>query len=94
MALEGESLKQVAHLARLELTESEAASLRQEVSELLEYVDLLAESPASLDASCSSSNPRLSRREDKPVDGNGQELLKLSPDSKDRFVRVPRVLPS
>ena len=94
MALEADILKRVAHLARLELTESEAASLRTEVSELLEYVDLLAESPASLETSCSTKHPMLSRREDKPLDGNGQELLKLSPDSKDRFVRVPRVLPS
>ena len=93
MALEADILKRVAHLARLELTESEAASLRTEVSSCWSTW-ICSRSLQLLSELLAQPNIQCSLREDKPVDGNGQELLKLSPDSKDRFVRVPRVLPS
>ena len=93
MALEAKILSKVAQLARIELTESEAVTLQKEISDLLEYVDLLQDSPA-IDASSAESPTTLSRRADKPLQSIGDELLDLSADYTDHFVRVPRVLPS
>ena len=93
MALEAKILRRVAQLARIELTESEAVTLKKEISELLEYVDLLQDSPAC-DAASSKSHTMLSRREDIPLQSIDNEFLELSADYKDHFVRVPRVLPS
>jgi len=90
MALEAKTLEHIAHLARLDLTESEAASLRREISDLIDYVDLLDDTPL---VNPPAKKTMLSRRDDTPHQTNGEPLVSLAADREDQFVRVPRVLP-
>jgi len=84
----------VANLARLTLTENEIERFSYELNKILDYVSKLSE--ISTDGIEPTSHPNITDtpfRKDEPVDSFSVEsALDNSPDKKDDFFRVPRVI--
>lgn len=91
MDISSEDVRQVARLARLELTDEEVDRFRRELSTILEYVEQLER----LEAGRAAEPPH----PDQPLRGDAVEewgdvdpLRKAAPDFVDGFFRVPRVI--
>ncbi|NIP80864.1 MAG: Asp-tRNA(Asn)/Glu-tRNA(Gln) amidotransferase GatCAB subunit C, partial [Gemmatimonadetes bacterium] len=82
-------LQHLAALARLRLTEDEAARLRDELGDILGHIDALAEVEAGGDEVVQG---RLAHRDDEP---DGDPLLRppaaFAPEWTDGFFTVPRL---
>ena len=91
MDISSEDVRQVARLARLELTDDEVERFRRELSTILDYVEQLERLEAGTAAEPSAP--------DQPLRGDVVEewgevglLRKAAPDFVEGFFRVPRVI--
>ena len=86
-------VKEIAYLARLDLSEDETEMFVSQFKDILEYVSILNEvdteniSPAYL----SSANKSVVREDEIEASVPTQEFLANVPESKDDFVVIPRV---
>ena len=90
-----DEIKKIATLSRIKLDDTEAESLRGEIENILGYVDQLAEvDTAGLEPTSQVSGLVNQTRPDEVKDYgvSREELLKNSPDSKDGYIKVRRVL--
>jgi len=98
-----DEVKRIAALARLRLTDVEAAALAKDFAAVLEYVDRLrsrdeADAEEPLVHAVPSKEPAGTLRPDEPAPGGPaaplprEEILRSAPDRSGPFVRVPRVL--
>ena len=89
------NIRQVAHLARLHLTDAEASHLEGQVRQILSFVETLNEVKGLENVSPTSHPFSLSNvfRDDVPQTSLAiEEFLKRSPQSKGRFFQVPKVI--
>jgi aspartyl-tRNA(Asn)/glutamyl-tRNA(Gln) amidotransferase subunit C len=86
-------VKEIASLARLDLTEEETKMFVSQFKDILEYVSILNEvdteniPPAYL----SSANKSVTREDDIEESVPTKEFLANAPQSKDDYVVIPRV---
>jgi aspartyl-tRNA(Asn)/glutamyl-tRNA(Gln) amidotransferase subunit C len=94
MKIDDRMIAYLADLARLELGEEEKESLKKDLADILNYV-------AKLEELDTEGVPELTHpfaaenrfREDVVVNGDrAQELIKIAPDSRGRYFKVPRTV--
>ncbi len=94
MSIKQSEVLKIGHLARLELTPDEAASLEGDLNAILAYVDQLNE----LDTSGIATTEHAAEagdtyREDKPGTSlPNEQALAGAPDSKDGCFQVPKII--
>lgn len=86
----------IAKLARLGLSQSEIKKFQKELSSILDYIKLLEQADVSnVEPTFHPSEHYFKSqsvlREDKAVPQNGDELIKLAPDKKQRHIKVKSV---
>lgn len=94
MKIDRESIKKIAHLARLEFDEESAEKIAKDVSQILDWVEQLNEvNTTDVEPLTTMSTEVNDMREDKI--GNHlshEEALKNAPKSDTDYFRVPKVL--
>lgn len=87
-------VRHIARLARLKITEKEAASLERELSAILDWVEQLKEVDVSdVQPMTRTAAMRMKMREDKVTDGGYPgEIVKNAPMTEDNFFVVPKVV--
>ncbi|MDR3441339.1 Asp-tRNA(Asn)/Glu-tRNA(Gln) amidotransferase subunit GatC [Telmatospirillum sp.] len=94
MSLDKATVKNIANLARLEVREDELDHLAGELSNILQFVEQLAEVNTDGVAPMTSvAHMELPRRRDEVTDGNYPErVLANAPERIDGFFVVPKVV--
>jgi aspartyl-tRNA(Asn)/glutamyl-tRNA(Gln) amidotransferase subunit C len=94
MAVDKDTVKRIAHLARLAIDDDQAATMEQELNALLSWVEQLQE--VNVDGvepmtSVVETRPRM--RDDVVTDGGyAEDLMKNAPLSEKHFFVVPKVV--
>ncbi len=86
-------VKEIASLARLDLTEEETQTFVAQFRDILEYVSILNEVDTENvpPAYMSSANRSVMREDEIEASIPTQEFLSNAPQSKDEYVVIPRV---
>ncbi len=94
MAVDEETIRRIARLARLELGEAEVARLADEASKILEWVEVLGRVETAGIEPVSAVIPKPHRwRADEVTDGGlGEALLANAPARAHGFFAVPKVI--
>lgn len=94
MAIDRDTARRVAHLARIEVAESDLDPLAQELSAILVFMDQLAEVDVTGIEPMTSVTPMsLKWREDVVTDGGYPDrILANAPDAREGFFAVPKVV--
>ena len=94
MAIDQAQVKKIASLARIAISDAEAAALEPELNNILGWVEQLAEVDVTGVEPMTSVTPmRLKRRADVVTDGDIQAaVLKNAPDAREGFFAVPKVV--
>jgi aspartyl-tRNA(Asn)/glutamyl-tRNA(Gln) amidotransferase subunit C len=94
MKVDEATVRHVARLARIKVTEKEAKSLQKELSAILDWVEQLGEvDTAGVEPMTRVEAMALKKREDKVTDGGIPDLIvKNAPLTEDYFFLVPKVV--
>jgi aspartyl-tRNA(Asn)/glutamyl-tRNA(Gln) amidotransferase subunit C len=94
MKVDEATVRHVARLARIKVTDEEAQSLQGELSAILDWVEQLGEvDTASVEPMTRVEAMALPRREDKVSDGGiADQIMKNAPLTEDHFFLVPKVV--
>jgi aspartyl-tRNA(Asn)/glutamyl-tRNA(Gln) amidotransferase subunit C len=94
MAIDTDTARKVAKLARIRVEEADLAALAGELSGILGFMEQLNEVDVSGIEPMTSVTPmRLKRRADVVTDGDMQAaILKNAPDAREGFFAVPKVV--
>ncbi len=94
MQVDEATVRRIARLARIKITEAEAKSLKTELSGILNWVEQLDEVDTSSVAPLTRVVPvELRQREDKVTDGEiADEIVKNAPMIEDHYFVVPKVV--
>lgn len=89
-----ETVEAIAHLARLELQESEKNTYTEQLNRILEYMEKLNElDTAQIEATSHAVETSNPMREDVVQTSKAiEKILEISPDAEDHFFRVPKVI--
>jgi aspartyl-tRNA(Asn)/glutamyl-tRNA(Gln) amidotransferase subunit C len=94
MSIDTDTVRKVAHLARIAVREDELAPLAAELNAILGWVEQLGEvDVAGVEPMTSVTPMALKRRPDGVTDGNRQaDILANAPDAREGFFTVPKVV--
>ncbi len=94
MAIDTNTARRVAHLARIRVEEADLPALADELSGILGFMEQLNEVDIDGVEPMTSVTPmRLKRRVDAVTDGNIRDkVLANAPDARDGFFVVPKVV--
>jgi len=94
MAIDKDTARRVAHLARIRVSEDELEPLAKELSGILDFMERLAEVDVEGVEPMTSVTPMaLKRRADVVTEGGIRDkILANAPDSRDGFFAVPKVV--
>jgi aspartyl-tRNA(Asn)/glutamyl-tRNA(Gln) amidotransferase subunit C len=94
MAIDRETARRVAHLARIEVAEGDLERIAGELSAILGFMDRLAEVDVDGVEPMSSVTPMpLKWREDVVTEGGDRaRVLANAPEARDGFFAVPKVV--
>lgn len=94
MSLDKDTVRTIAHLARLEVRDDELDHLAGELSSILTFVEQLAEvNTDGVQPMTSVADLTLPQREDVVTDGNCRDkILANAPEQADGFFLVPKVV--
>ena len=94
MALDQETVRRIAYLARIRVSEESLDGLAGELSDILGWIEQLNEvDTTGVEPLASVAEVTLPRREDIVSDGNYPErVLANAPESDDGFFSVPKVV--
>jgi aspartyl-tRNA(Asn)/glutamyl-tRNA(Gln) amidotransferase subunit C len=94
MSNDANTVRKVAHLARIAVRDDELAPLADELNAILGWVEQLAEVDVTGIEPMTSVTPMaLKRRPDEVTDGNRQaDILANAPDAREGFFTVPKVV--
>jgi len=94
MAVDRDTVKRIAKLARLAIAEDQAVTMEKELNALLAWVEQLQEvDVAGVEPMTSVVESRLKMREDVVTDGGyAADLMKNAPLSEGNFFVVPKVV--
>ncbi len=94
MQVDEATVRRIARLARIKITESEAKGLKTELSGILNWVEQLDEVDTSSVEPLTRVVPiELRQREDKVTDGEiADEIVKNAPMIEDHYFVVPKVV--
>ena len=94
MSVDTETVRRIAHLARIAVDESEVAHLQGELNTILAWVEQLQEVDiAGVEPMTSVTPMTMKTRKDEVTDGGKpQDIVKNAPQSDDNFFLVPKVV--
>lgn len=94
MSVDVGTVKRIARLARIAVTEQEAEALQDELSSILDWVEQLGElDVADVPAMTSAVEMKMKKRQDVVTDGGyADDILKNAPETEDGFFVVPKVV--
>ncbi len=94
MSVDLSTVKRVARLARIRVTDEDAEALRGELNAILGFVEQLNEVDVSGVEPMTSVLPmRMKQREDRVTDGGmGAEIVRNAPATGDGYFLVPKVV--
>ena len=88
-----EEVEHIAKLARLELSEKEIGKMQKDLSEILDYFNLLKKAPKPEKAEKTEGDVSAARKDEiLPKDSNiAQKLVAAAPDKKDDYIKVKNI---
>jgi aspartyl-tRNA(Asn)/glutamyl-tRNA(Gln) amidotransferase subunit C len=94
MAVDKDTVRRIAHLARVAVTEAEIPHLAEELNAILAFVEQLNEVDVSAVEPMTSVIPmRMKRRADRVIEGGDPDAILINaPASEDHFFMVPKVV--
>ena len=94
MSVDIDTVKRVAHLARIKVTDNEAGQMTGELNAILSFVEQLDEVDVSgVEPMTSVVEQTMKKREDAVSDGGYPEtVVGNAPASEDNFFMVPKVV--
>ncbi|MDA1286457.1 MAG: Asp-tRNA(Asn)/Glu-tRNA(Gln) amidotransferase subunit GatC [Rhodobacterales bacterium] len=94
MAIDKDTARRVAHLARIEVAENQLETLAGELSNILGFMEQLNEVDVEGVEPMTSVTPMaLKQRQDVVTDGGYQDkILANAPDAREGFFAVPKVV--
>ena len=94
MSVDADTVRRVAHLARLAVAEDEVEHLRGELNAILAFVEQLAEVKVDGIEPMTSVTPMaMKMRQDEVTDGNiAEAVMANAPAREDHFFLVPKVV--
>jgi len=94
MAVDEETVRKIARLARIKLPESAVAPMAGELSKLLNWVEQLGElDTANVEPMTTAIAMKLKMRADAVTDGGYEEdIVRNAPNREDTFFAVPKVV--
>jgi aspartyl-tRNA(Asn)/glutamyl-tRNA(Gln) amidotransferase subunit C len=94
MSVDRATVRRIAHLARLSITEDEAARLEKELSGILDWVAQLDEIDTSqVEPMTRVAAMKMKMRKDEITDGFcAENILKNAPEADDGYFVVPKIV--
>ena len=94
MAVDEDTVRKIARLARIKVPESALAPMAQELSKLLNWVEQLNELDTSkVEPMTTSIAMKLKMRDDVVTDGGiAEDIVRNAPGREDTFFTVPKVV--
>jgi aspartyl-tRNA(Asn)/glutamyl-tRNA(Gln) amidotransferase subunit C len=94
MSVDADTVRRIAHLARIAVAEDEVEHLKAELNAMLAFVEQLQEvNVEGVEPMTSVTPMAMKKRPDVVTDGNDAEaVLKNAPASEDNFYLVPKVI--
>jgi aspartyl-tRNA(Asn)/glutamyl-tRNA(Gln) amidotransferase subunit C len=94
MSVDADTVRRIAHLARIAVADSEVENLRGELNAMLAFVEQLQEvNVEGIEPMTSVTPMAMKKRHDVVTEGNDAEaVLKNAPQSDDNFYLVPKVV--
>jgi aspartyl-tRNA(Asn)/glutamyl-tRNA(Gln) amidotransferase subunit C len=94
MSVDADTVRRVAHLARLAVAEDEVEHLRGELNAILAFVEQLAEVDVDgVEPMTSVAPMAMKMRQDEVTDGNiAEAVMANAPAREDHFFLVPKVV--
>jgi len=94
MAVDADTVRKVAKLARISVGDQEVEPLAKELSGILDWVEQLQEvNVEGVEPMTSTIPMRLKRRKDIVTDGNRRDdILNNAPNAREGFFAVPKVV--
>ena len=94
MSVDADTVRRIAHLARIAVADEEVEHLRGELNAILAFVEQLAEVDVEGVEPMTSVIPMaLKQREDKVTEGGiADDILRNAPAAEDHFFAVPKVV--
>jgi aspartyl-tRNA(Asn)/glutamyl-tRNA(Gln) amidotransferase subunit C len=94
MSVDADTVRRIAHLARIAVADEEVEHLRGEINAILAFVEQLQEVNVDGVEPMTSVTPmQLKKRPDVVTDGNiADDILKNAPEREDHYFVVPKVV--
>jgi len=94
MSVDADTVRRIAHLARIAVADQEVEHLRGEINAILAFVEQLAEVDVEGVEPMTSVTPmQMKKRPDAVTDGNiADDILKNAPERQDHYFIVPKVV--
>ncbi len=94
MSVDAETVRRIAHLARIAVADAEVEHLRGELNAILDFVEQLREvNVEGVDPMTSVSPMTMKERADEVTDGEiPDDIVKNAPAHEDHFFVVPKVV--
>ena len=94
MSVDADTVRRIAHLARIAVADDEVAHLQGELNAILAFVEQLSEVDVSGVSPMTSVTPmKMKMRADQVTDGGiAAAIVKNAPASDDNFFLVPKVV--
>ena len=94
MSVDSQTVKRVAHLARIAIDEKRAETMRDELNAILGFVEQLQEVDVDgVEPMTSVVHMEMKKREDQVTDGSkADDIVANAPASEDNFFMVPKVV--
>ncbi|HKN09537.1 MAG TPA: Asp-tRNA(Asn)/Glu-tRNA(Gln) amidotransferase subunit GatC [Pseudomonadota bacterium] len=94
MSIDAQTVRRIAHLARIALADAEIEPLQAELNAILAFVEQLSlVNVEGVEPMTSVIPMQMREREDKVTDGDmADDIVKNAPATQDRFFVVPKVV--
>jgi aspartyl-tRNA(Asn)/glutamyl-tRNA(Gln) amidotransferase subunit C len=94
MSVDADTVRRIAHLARIAVAESEVEHLRGELNTMLAFVEQLSEvNVENVEPMTSVTPMAMKKRVDAVTDGDlAKDVVKNAPMTEDNFFLVPKVV--
>ena len=94
MSVDADTVRRIAHLARIAVAESEVEHLRGELNAMLAFVEQLQEvNVEGVEPMTSVTPMAMKKRSDAVTDGGiAEDIVRNAPASEDNFFLVPKVV--
>jgi aspartyl-tRNA(Asn)/glutamyl-tRNA(Gln) amidotransferase subunit C len=88
-----DEVKHIAKLSRLELSEAETEKMQKDLSEILDYFNLLKKAPKIKEISTGTSDLKATRKDEVQTisEGMRERLIQAAPDKKDGYIKVKAI---